>query len=649
MLVSQADYRTVRVQTASLTLLLRYALYQDDEERLPESISCDGRSVVAYFLASTIRDVIGETPYGFYVNRQWKIVRDGRFALPFILDLPGPAPFLFPGAASGSRPPAAPLRVGETRSAYPNGLYVFSAPEGLAVFSDPEAQPAEQGSVSLWSLRDTEHPALRLELRYPDATRPGHRAPHRRRRRPPATPPLPCLVSPGSLERAHRLNVVCAPAAELRQCATAALLERLPTPAAGVQLPEPERLRELLEMEIQRCLEEELVQEGGVCGLRLRPGAGTLSALGGAGLALLLLRACPRDPRRVETALRLADFTLRAQHPGGLFYELFDPARGAWPESLPAASAANGAGPAVPARVSASIASRLAQIAGLLSGGRLHAAGLQGARYLHAARHLGDALIAADPRFEQIGERLEVDGLRSVQAGSGGLAFLELYGELHALTGKDPYRKAWLALRDRLLAPEGGARPSAAAPRAHTAEPPCAPAQGDLDQALLRANLAALVAAAPRGGAAKAAGPLPQLVRSCFSDLLPWIYLNAPTMRICDRSPVGALLPCAGADSLALRGFQTAHLLLSLDRVLSRNRPLPTLRQLVARLLACTMQGPVGGGLPFAPGSESAPLPPEADTRVGELLSLQRLLVEFPALFRKTAARSRSGAEAAAQ
>jgi hypothetical protein len=196
MRVSQADYRSVRVQTAGLTLLLRYCLYQDDEERLPESITCEGNSVVAYFLASTIRDSLGETPHGFYVDRRWKILREGRFALPFTLDLPRAAPFLFPGAAAGGQPPASPLYVAESHSAYPNGLYVFSEPEGLAVFCDPEPEPDERGSIGLWSQRETEHGALRLEVRYPDTTRPAARLPRsarRSRRRAQAT--LPCLVS----------------------------------------------------------------------------------------------------------------------------------------------------------------------------------------------------------------------------------------------------------------------------------------------------------------------------------------------------------------------------------------------------------------------------------------------------------------------
>lgn len=622
MRVFQADYRTVRVETAGLSLLLRYCLYQDDEERLPESISCQGNAVVAYFLASTIRDLIGETPQGFYVHRRWKILREGCFALPFCLELPVSAPFLFPGAAADTRPPASPRHVGEDRSAYPNGLYLFSTPAGLAVFSDPEPEAAEKGSVAIWSLQEVGRAGVRLQVRYPDATRAPQRPPRRRRRGPARASTLPCLPSAGSLERAHRLNVVCAPPEQLREQATTAVLERLGAPAGSGQNLDAGALKDLLKREIARCLEQELVQRGGVCGLPARAGAEMVSVPASCGLALLLVRACPQDAQRVETALRLADFTLRAQHPGGAFYEGFDPLSGSWLASDASAASRQEEAPTVSARTTALVASRLAQLAAALGQGRLRSAGLRGARYLQAARCLGDALIAADPPFEQPAERLEVDGLRAAQPGSGSLAFLELYGELAALTGKDAYRKACATLRSRLLAP--GAFP----------------VQDRLDQALLRARLALLAVPAPsrRGVCRAPTPPLRELTRTSFSELLPWIYLNGPTALVCGRNRTGALVPSLGADTLLLCGFQTAYLLLCLDRLLGNAGPLPALGQLVTRLLACTAQGPVGSSLPLALDEGDEPEAPPAATRIQELLCLQRLLADFPSLHGKPAA-----------
>jgi hypothetical protein len=430
------------------------------------------------------------------------------------------------------------------------------------------------------------------------------------------------------------LNVVCASPATLRERATAAVLERLRPSAGGPPLPDAGRLKALLEQELRSCLEEELVQQNGICGLRRRPGKTELSALASCGLSLLLLRVSPRDPQRVETALRLADFALRAQHPSGLFYESFDPARGVWRDSLAAPGQTEG--PVLPAQGSALLASRLTRIAGLLRQGRLRSANVQGMRLLHAARQLGDALIAVDPRFERTGDSLRVEGLHSVQPGAGGLAYLELYAELCTLTGRDPYRKAWLALRSRLLTQQADPLPEA-----------------DLERTLLSGRLAALAASPPAASASRRSAtggrakeldaPLRERLRSSFSSLLPWIYLNGPASTLCGRSPTGALVPSLGASSLALRGFQTAHLLLTLDRLLGRERPLPVLKPLVAQLLACTMQGPVGGGLPLAAASGDSPEPPEAATRVEELLGLQRLLAEFAPLFGGAAGRGREG------
>jgi len=139
-------------------------------------------------------------------------------------------------------------------------------------------------------------------------------------------------------------------------------------------------------------------------------------------------------------------------------------------------------------------------------------------------------------------------------------------------------------------------------------------------------------------------GAVLELVRSAFSELLPWIYLNGPDSRLCGRIPTGALMSSLEGDMLVLRGLQTSHLLLSLDRLLGKRRTLAALRQLVAWLIGCTLQGPLGAGLPLS-GEAARLVPPEAATRIEELLGLQRLLVEFPTLFRKSPARGRDGVE----
>jgi len=91
MRISQANLRTVKIEKHSISCRLLYSLLQDGEIRYPESITCRGDTVVAYFLTSTIRDYIADTGYGFFIERHWNIVPEGSFGLSFCLDFPRPA------------------------------------------------------------------------------------------------------------------------------------------------------------------------------------------------------------------------------------------------------------------------------------------------------------------------------------------------------------------------------------------------------------------------------------------------------------------------------------------------------------------------------------------------------------------------------
>ena len=88
MRIAQADFRSVQIEKGSTRFRLRYSLYQDGEIRYPESITCQGDTVVAYFLTSTIRDYAAENAHGLSVERHWKIVPGGTFGLNFCLEFP---------------------------------------------------------------------------------------------------------------------------------------------------------------------------------------------------------------------------------------------------------------------------------------------------------------------------------------------------------------------------------------------------------------------------------------------------------------------------------------------------------------------------------------------------------------------------------
>jgi len=584
MRITQADFRTVRIAADGLTVLLRYSLYQNGDERLPESITCRGDQVIAYFLTSTIRDFIAPGEGGFAIQRNWAVLQEGRVGLSFCLEFPEltGAAYLLPGVARGQSAPRQVEAADGALTALPNAVYLLASNRSVLVFSDPPRGELERGSVELRRLVEEEEPLVRVEVRCPPrlvaGTKPGLRA-------------EPALTVSGSFEHAARLNVVIAPARELYALGAAAALARLaadlPAPSPAVLAPAAllARTRE----EIARCRESLLVCEGGVCGLRLAPEEEVLSASAGAGLALLLLKLFPAEEAMEELASELADFALRAQVPSGLFYERYHLRRSSWLE----ADGKKERSPAVLAGESADTAYALLVLVGLL-----RRRGLPHTRYLHGATRAVAALCAA--------------AAGSPDSEEAALVLPEPLVELYLLTGKDSDKKTLAGVKERFFA---------------EVRQPAVP--DSVHPALLRARAAAALGAA--GFAVKG-------LDACFRSLLPWIYLNRfPGQEGAD--PCGGLLESLGAHRLLFRGFELSHLLARLNA----RQPVgaPALRSLLPHLLGFTLQQPAGTSyLLLAEPARRALGPVDSRVLVRELTSRLRLLEEFPQYFRRSAAKT---------
>lgn len=592
MRITQADFRTVRIAADGLTVLLRYSLYQNGDERLPESITCRGDQVIAYFLTSTIRDFIAPGEGGFAIQRSWAVLQEGRVGLSFCLEFPEltGAAYLLPGVARGQSAPRQVEAADGALTALPNAVYLLASNRSVLVFTDPPRGELERGSVELRRLVEEEEPLVRVEVRCPPrlvagvkpglwpGTKPGLRA-------------EPALTVSGSFEHAARLNVVIAPARELYALGAAAALARLaadlPAPSPAVLAPSAllARTRE----EITGCRESLLVREGGVCGLRLAPEEEVLSASAGAGLALLLLKLFPAQEAMEELASELADFALRAQVPSGLFYERYHLRRSSWLE----VDGKKERTPAVLASESADTAYALLVLVGLL-----RRRGLPHTRYLHGATRAVAALCAA-----------AADSPDSEEAA---LVLPEPLVELYLLTGKDSDKKTLAGVKERFFA---------------EVRQPAVP--DSVHPALLRARAAAALGAA--GFAVKG-------LDACFRSLLPWIYLNRfPGQEGAD--PCGGLLESLGAHRLLFRGFELSHLLTRLNA----RQPVgvPALRSLLPHLLGFTLQQPAGTSyLLLAEPARRALGPVDSRVLVRELTSRLRLLEEFPQYFRRSAAKA---------
>ena len=584
MRITQADFRTVRIAADGLTVLLRYSLYQNGDERLPESITCRGDQVIAYFLTSTIRDFIAPGEGGFAIQRNWAVLQEGRVGLSFCLEFPEltGAAYLLPGVARGQSAPRQVEAADGALTALPNAVYLLASNRSVLVFTDPPRGELERGSVELRRLVEEEEPLVRVEVRCPPrlvaGTKPGLRA-------------APALTVSGSFEHAARLNVVIAPARELYALGAAAALARLaanlPAPSPAVLAPAAllARTRE----EITGCLKSLLVREGGVCGLRLAPAEEALSANASAGLAPLLLKLFPAQEAMEELASELADFALRAQVPSGLFYERYHLRRSSWLE----ADGKKERSPAVLASESADTAYALLVLVGLL-----RRRGLPHTRYLHGATRAVAALCAA--------------AAGSPDSEEAALVLPEPLVELYLLTGKDSDKKTLAGVKERFFA---------------EVRQPAVP--DSVHPALLRARAAAALGAA--GFAVKG-------LDACFRSLLPWIYLNRfPGQEGAD--PCGGLLESLGAHRLLFRGFELSHLLARLNA----RQPVgaPALRSLLPHLLGFTLQQPAGTSyLLLAEPARRALGPVDSRVLVRELTSRLRLLEEFPQYFRRSAAKT---------
>jgi hypothetical protein len=583
MRITQADFRTVRITADGLTVLLRYSLYQNGDERLPESIACRGDQVIAYFLTSTIRDFISLEKRGLSIQRSWTVLQEGRVGLSFCLEFPEltGAAWLLPGVARGESVPRQAEPAEGALTALPDAAYLLAGKTSVLVFADPPASALERGSVELARRVVEEEPLVRVELRRPPRlpAKTGLRA-----GRGGAPRPEPALHVSGSFEHAARVNLVIAPARELFAQGAAAALARLAT--ASPPVPSQVLLQARTREEISDLRENLLVDEGGVCGLRPAPGQEALSTSAGAGLAALLPMLFPREEPSEELALRLADFALRAQLPSGWFYERYDLRRSSWLET----DGRKARAPAILASESADTACSLLVLVGLL-----RRRGLPHARYLHAATRAVSALCAG-------------------AAGAGAeeevaLVVPEPLAELYLLTGKDAHKKTLAGIRERYFA---DAREPGAA--------------DSVQPAFLRARAAAALAAG---------GFLVKTLEDCFLSLLPWIHLNPGEAAV---NPCGGLQEELGAHRLLFRGFELAYLLARLGARYPAGALL--LRALLPHLLHFTLQQPVGVSyLSLTEPADRAIGPVDSRILVRELTARHRLLEEFPQYFRKSAAK----------
>lgn len=594
MRITQADFRTIQVEKLSLSFQLRYSLYQNGEMRYPESITCRGDTVVAYFLTSTVRDFIAETAHGFSIERHWNIVSEGSFGLSFCLEMPidSEVTYLFPGVGIGQPVPQTLKRYQGQQTCYANGLFLLGKPDSVLVFSDPAASPEETGSIEIQRLRHDEAADFaRIEFRVPAG---GELAQEETRK---GRPETHFFRSDGEFEYNLRLNVVTAPPDQIHRRGISAVLERNTS-----RLHTPPRLfssgtLEGVSDQIEKCLKLFLLDRESLCGLLETKGSNRICSLAGCTLALLQLEVLSEDRDAAELPMRLADFALKGQHPRGLFYPYYWRDRQTWLPPEPTI--------AVSVHQSAAIALMLLRISNVLGSKDLPASA-----YLHAASYMADSILQVNQDPEDLADLLYPDSLLSAGAagpGSCSSRLVELYLELYNTTGKDRYRKILRSIKSSFF----------------SRNPQTLLLQGSVELDPILAEAQAAVALDSSGYPVKGL--------ACYFDaLLSRIHLNRPDPGS-EFNPFGGIGRALGSPTLLFRGLELSHTLLALDSRLNKSSRLGELNVLIPQLLGFTLQKPLGT-THFDPTQKQ-------NDRFGTLSSaiwmrelhyLRRLLDEFP-------------------
>ena len=340
MRVTQPDSRTIRVLTDSgMGFFLPYRFSWNGHEREPASVVLETTGtgartvseVKAFFLFGMVRDRITADAVGITISRSWNVMTPGSVRILFDVELEAPADLLclFPGVHAAAGLPSAPVSFLGERTSYPASIIVSLGDDAVAIFSRSARCDGDPSSIGISRTEREDEPArLRVEVRFPGVEAPrsrsGPKLAHRARAEDDA------IQCSGSLQRAHELHLVFSPREEILTAAPAAVLKRLHSPPAPKGRGKVTPRRAELSQAGRKVLATHLVEHGGVTALRETPESQWVSSLAGLGVAVSVRRLFPKDHEVGETALRLADFSLKGQLASGLFYESFHLGTGEW-------------------------------------------------------------------------------------------------------------------------------------------------------------------------------------------------------------------------------------------------------------------------------------------------------------------------------
>jgi len=598
MKINQPDSRTISVTTEGGTrFFLPYRFSWNGHEREPASVVLETNGagpravadVKAFFLFGMVKDRIASDPAGISITRSWNVMTPGsvRILLDVEFEAPDDVVCLFPGVYLQQGFPAETVSFLGDRTSYPAALIVRLGDQAAVVFSRSARSGEDLSSIGISRVENGEGARrLRVEVRFPGMEEPfSLSGPRPQDRIDPHDTGIECT---GTLERRHELFLAFSPRAEILEAASAAVFRRLATEPAVKSEP-ARKIRDKaaptkvgLAREAERILATHLVEDGGVTGLRDEPGSQWISSAAGLALAVSLRRLFPHDQRLGETALRLADFSLKGQLASGLLYENYHLGDREWRgvRGQPARTALS-----IPQ--SARIADFLLMLAEDLAG-----EALPFEKYFLAGQRFVDLFV--DERGKYILPGSLYPPGRQLVPGNDDLAGWEIFFPLVRVldrVGRDRYKRALAVIASRFSSTSWD-----------IFDPPSSRAKRDPDSAaallvvrmFLELRSRGFKPAEPPGSTASAKAKSAQSVRLFASLVLPWIRIHGGHG---DGQPRlnGALVDSFVRQRLLFAGNETAYVLGGLAQ-LAGSREQRRLLLDVSRLCLSVSDG-------FAPGT----------------------------------------------
>jgi len=616
MTVTQRDARSVRIEHEGRAFSLAYRLRWEGRDRPPESITVEANRVTAFFLSASIRDTVAADAHGVVVHREWSLRGAGTVLLTMEVHLEpdGPVSHLLPGVALGAEVPPEGIAVHGARTAWPSAACIAIGGRGTVAFAVDEGTPASGIRVSPVS-QDDVPPSEREEGPVPLSLAlvlPGDDGSAGTAADGPAT-----IESPGNLEIARTFRIVSAPSRRSWLTGASAVLAAVtgasgPAAAGRSVRAGQQRVHDAVRRAVEGCLATHLYEKGGVAGLRVEPGSPLLSASAGAGMAVLLRVLFPDDPGRTELALRLADFSLKGQHPTGCFYETYHTGHGAW-QGVPG----HPRRPVIGIASSSRIADRLLALAD-----SLEEAELPSAKYRLAGTRFVEFFLDEQGRFQLPGA-LHLPGAREpFEPGLAGLELCFPLARVFARTGRDRYRKALDALAHSLAGLPWGTSWLPTSREGRDPDSAAALLCGRMVVTLARLATAAARRSrgASRGRPAARAAVGPVDVGDAASVLVPWVYAN-PRPPVGGVTPIGGIVDSFHRQRLAGAGAEAAFVLSGLANLAPEPRMRRTLEGFARLCLGFAdalplgtaylahVQPPAAAGGARSPGRRSRPQP----------------------------------------